>query len=118
MNKKQYQKIAVTVQSGELVSISERLRNDFQLATGLFFVSNQSLNDVTCAVRIDGQEILPAGTDASLFRWTDTISRSEALWDFYSERIAAKSAAVEADFVNGGSNDVIINVYILLENEQ
>lgn len=118
MNKKQYQKISVTVPAnGNTTSFSERLRNGFKKATGLFFYSVQSLNQVLCAIRIDGQEILPSGTDASLFRWTETIGRSEALWDFYNEDIKAESAAVEMDFVNNGNQAVNIDIYVLLENE-
>lgn len=118
MNKKQYQKLTITVGAGSTYSFSDRLRSDFDLATGVFFYSTNSLDNVTCDLRIGSIEILPTGTDASLFRWTDTISRNEALWDFYSERIEAKGAAIEGEFRNEGLTSATINIYVLLENEQ
>lgn len=128
MNTKTYQKITnITVPAGQTVgsqfisgvlSMKDTLRSDFEFATGIFFYSEQSISSITCGVKIDGNEILPQGTDATLFRWTEGISREEALWKFYEERQKSSSKTIELNFSNNSSSSITLEVYVLLENEQ
>lgn len=120
MKSKQYQRIDMTIPSGEsLVFIKEQLRPDYKYATGLFFFSDKPLTGITCQLKIDNVEILPQGSDLSLFRWTDGISRNEALWDFSEDMILGAEKTIEILFdTNGGTTQNIdLSLMVLLKND-
>ena len=117
MKNKQYQRFDYEVPANGTLSLTSRTRNDFNFVTGLFFFSHSSLADVKVQLRIDGQEVLPVGTDIELFAWNDSISRNQALWDMYEEGIKAADSPVEIEINNVNNNaSKIISLYLLLEN--
>jgi hypothetical protein len=118
MNTKQYQKIDVTVAANETVSVRQMLKSNYTHATGLFFYPKDGyyLDSVTCSLRIDGNEILPNGTDVALFSWGAGLSRNDTLWKFYSENVESANKYLEATFENTGSESAEFSIYVLLEN--
>lgn len=119
MNTKQYQKIDVSVEAGGTATIRQMLKSNYTHATGLFFYPKAGtyLDDVTCSLRIDGNEILPNGTDAALFAWFEGLSRNDALWKFYSENVESANKYLDATFDNTNtSKSVEFSIYVLLEN--
>ena len=116
MRNKQYQRFDYDVPANGTLSLVSRTRNDFKFVTGLFFFSHSSLADVKVQLRIDGQEVLPTGTDLELFAWNDAISRNEALWDLYNEEIKASDSPGEIEIDNTGGGAKKISLYLLLEN--
>ena len=120
MNSKQYQRIDITIPSGVThYNVQEQLRSDYKYATGLFFFCDKPLTGVTCGVKIDGNEILPIGSELDLFRWTNQISRNEALWDFSDDRIESsqKTIDIHLDIPEGGYYaEVRLTLMVLLKN--
>lgn len=116
MRQKQYQRFDYEVPANGTLSLTSRTRNDYKFVTGLFFFSHSSLADVKVQLRIDGQEVLPTGTDLELFAWNDSISRNQALWDLYNEEIKASDSPVEIEIDNTNGGAKIISLYLLLEN--
>lgn len=131
MNRKQYQKFtfdtipaATLSQDGEIIpgskTYSLQIRNGYTYATGLFFYCVNSIANLLVSIKIDGNEILPVGTDATLFRWTEGISRHEALWDFAKEGIKCEGKRIEITFKNMVQADFdgeMLDLYVLLENQ-
>lgn len=119
MNTKQYQKIDVSVEAGGTATIRQMLKSNYTHATGLFFYPrNESyLDNVICSLRIDGNEILPNGTDAALFAWEMGLSRNDALWKFYSENVESANKYLDATFENTNTKESVeFSIYVLLEN--
>ncbi len=117
MNTKQYQKIDVSVGANETVSIRQMLKSNYTHATGLFFYMNSGdFDGITCSLRIDGNEILPNGTDVELFAWDWGLSRNDVLWKFYSENVESANKYLEATFENKGTSSAVFSIYVLLEN--
>lgn len=117
MRQKQYQRFDYEVPANGTLSLTSRTRNDFNFVTGLFFFSHSSMADVKVQLRIDGQEVLPIGTDMEIFAWNDSISRNQALWDLYEEKIKAADSPVEIEIDNtANSASKIVSLYLLLEN--
>lgn len=119
MKSKQYQIIEITIPSGSAnAHIKDQLRPDYKYATGLFFHSDKSLAGMRCGIKIDGIEILPNGSIADLFRWTDGVSRNDALWDFTDDRIESseKSIDINIEMQNSLSYDLTFNLMVLLKN--
>lgn len=116
MRQKQYQRFDYEVPASGTLSLVSRTRNDFNFVTGLFFFSHSSLADVKVQLRIDGQEVLPVGTDMEIFAWNDSISRNQALWDLYEEYIKAADSPVEIEIDNTNGGAKIVSLYLLLEN--
>ena len=121
MNTKQYQKFTFEdIDAKSSKTFSFQIRTGYTFSTGLFFYSTLSMEKVKVSVKIDGNEILPVGTDMNLFRWTEGISRSEALWDFSKERIQCEGKRIEVIITNEGATKFrgsLADLYLLLENE-
>lgn len=122
MNTKQYQKFNFdTIVQGSNKTYSLQFRNGYTYATGLFFYcATSSLAGLNVSLKIDGIEILPVGTDMSLFRWMPGISRHEALWDFSKEAIKCEGKRIEIIIENNGDADFDgeeLDLYVLLENQ-
>lgn len=119
MKSKQYQRIECVIPSGQNhVNIKEQLRPDYKYATGLFFFSDRSTAGITCGLKIDGNEILPIGSEVSLFKWSEGISRNDALWDFSDDKIesAEKTIDIHFDLDYEPSQDTPIYLMVLLKN--
>lgn len=119
MKAKQYQKIDITIPSGQgHFSVQEQLRTDYKYATGLFFVCERPLTGITCGIKIDGNEVLPLGSDAKLFRWNENISRNEALWDFSDDMILSseKTIDIHFDMETPLNYDFNLSIMVLLKN--
>jgi hypothetical protein len=122
MNTKTYQKIVVNVPAGAKMTVSERLKNEFKYAVGFFFYdpnNNLGYAGSQFSLKIGGNEIIPAGTDASLFAFTGSFSRNETLWDFTDERVMAESSLLELEVDNTMNEyeDIELILYVLLKNE-
>lgn len=126
MNTKQYQKFtfdtipAATASQNGSKTYSLQIRNGYTFATGLFFYCVNSIANLLVSLKIDGNEILPVGTDATLFRWTEGISRHEALWDFSKEAIKCAGKRIEITFENKAQTTFdgsTLDLYLLLENQ-
>ncbi len=126
MNRKQYQKFTfdtIPAKVGDVngtKTYSIQIRNGYVYATGLFFYCVNSIANLLVSVKIDGNEILPVGTDATLFRWTEGISRHEALWDFSKEAIKCEGKRIEITFENTSNvsfDGEMLDLYLLLQNQ-
>lgn len=131
MNSKQYQKFTFDeIPAAQILSdgtkingtktYSFQIRNGYTFATGLFLYCVNSIVNLLVSIKIDGNEILPVGTDATIFRWTEGISRNEALWDFSKEAIKCEGKRVEITFENESTSDFdgeMLDLYLLLQNQ-
>lgn len=126
MNTKQYQKFTFDTIPAAVNGVngtktySIQIRNGYKYATGLFFYCVNSIANLLVSIKIDGNEILPVGSDATIFRWTEGISRHEALWDFSKEAIKCEGKRIEITFENEGLTSFDgeqLDLYLLLENQ-
>lgn len=118
MKSKQYQKIDIVIPAGESHhNVQEQLRSDYRYATGLFFVCDKPLTGVSCGLKIDGNEILPLGSEVKLFRWNENISRNEALWDFSDDRIESAEKTLNIHFdIDNPTGELKMSLMVLLKN--
>lgn len=102
--------------AGNTVTLT--LRDNYARCTGFFIVpyeNNADMNGVTFGLRIDNQEVLPDGCDASLFLKNNNISRGEATYDLSKENIPARSSNVELT-VKSQRIHGWFHIYFVLEN--
>ena len=118
--KKSYQiQRELTVAANSTATFNFQLKENYARCTGFFLSPHLAKTDfstITFSLNIAQMEVLPQGSDASLFALTDYISRSEATYDFTEEQIPAKSSDVQLVVTNNSDNEQKFNVYFVLEN--
>ncbi len=116
--KKTYQIIEVNLSANEEKTVSVPLRNDYEYATGIFFhMRSGSAIGTSIQVRIANNDILPKGSDLTLFAFSPAYSRSETLWDFSKDNIKALSNQLTVEFDNTNGEAKTIAIYVLLKND-
>lgn len=136
--KKTYQiQRGLSVKAGESKTFNFQLKENYAKCTGFFLTpstANTDFSVLTLLLNVAQMEVLPNGTDASLFALTDYISRADATYDFKEENIPAKSSDVQLIVTNNAptkdaegnplkdekgnpiDNTQTFNVYFVLEN--
>lgn len=107
----------VTV-GGNIVSLTDQLRQDFTKCVGVFVVpqsASTDLSGVTCSLKIAQNEILPDGFDLSLIAFKGEVSLGQTIYDFSKDEIPAKSSEFELILTNGTKTDQTFNLYFVLE---
>ncbi len=115
---KTYQIIETALAAGEVKTVSLPLRNDYEYATGIFFHMRSGVATGTSVrVRIADDEVLPKGSDVTLFTIMPTFSRGETLWDFTKDNVKARSNQLTIEFDNTKGEAKTIATYVLLKND-
>lgn len=108
---------AVTT-GGNIVTVTDQLRQDFSKCTGVFVVPQSAATDlsgVTCSLKIAQNEILPDGFDLSLIAFKGDVSLGQTIYDFAKDDIPAKSSEFELVLTNSTSTSQTFNLYFVLE---
>jgi hypothetical protein len=103
---------------GNIVSLTDQLRQDFTKCVGVFVVpqsASTDLSGVTCSLKIAQNEILPDGFDLSLIAFKGEVSLGQTIYDFSKDEIPAKSSEFELILTNGTKSDQTFNLYFVLE---
>lgn len=103
---------------GNIISMTDQLRQDFAKCTGVFVVpqsANTDLSGVTCSLKIAQNEILPDGFDLSLIAFKGEVSLGQTIYDFSKDEIPAKSSEFELILTNNTKTDQMFNLYFVLE---
>ena len=103
---------------GNIVSLTDQLRQDFSKCVGVFVVpqsASTDLSGVTCSLKIAQNEILPDGFDLSLIAFKGEVSLGQTIYDFSKDEIPAKSSEFELILTNGTKTDQTFNLYFVLE---
>lgn len=103
---------------GNIVSLTDQLRQDFTKCVGVFVVpqsASTDLSGVTCSLKIAQNEILPDGFDLSLIAFKGEVSLGQTIYDFSKDEIPAKSSEFELILTNGTKTDQTFNLYFVLE---
>ena len=108
----------VTTATGNIVSLTDQLRQDFSKCVGVFVVpatAKTDLSGVTCSLKIAQNEILPDGFDLSLIAFKGEVSLHDTVYDFSKDDIPAKSSEFELILTNNTETDQEFNLYFVLE---
>lgn len=103
---------------GNIVSLTDQLRQDFMKCVGVFVVpqsASTDLSGVTCSLKIAQNEILPDGFDLSLIAFKGEVSLGQTIYDFSKDEIPAKSSEFELILTNNTKTDQMFNLYFVLE---
>ncbi|MBE6339826.1 MAG: hypothetical protein E7069_03675 [Bacteroidales bacterium] len=103
---------------GNIVSLTDQLRQDFTKCVGVFVVpqsASTDLSGVTCSLKIAQNEILPDGFDLSLIAFKGEVSLGQTIYDFSKDEIPAKSSEFEMILTNNTKTDQMFNLYFVLE---
>ncbi len=103
---------------GNIISMTDQLRQDFSKCTGVFVVpqsASTDLSGVTCSLKIAQNEILPDGFDLSLIAFKGEVSLGQTIYDFSKDEIPAKSSEFELILTNNTKTDQMFNLYFVLE---
>ena len=103
---------------GNIVSLTDQLRQDFSKCVGVFVVpqsASTDLSGVTCSLKIAQNEILPDGFDLSLIAFKGEVSLGQTIYDFSKDEIPAKSSEFELILTNNTKTDQMFNLYFVLE---
>lgn len=103
---------------GNIVSMTDQLRQDFSKCTGVFVVpqsASTDLSGVTCSLKIAQNEILPDGFDLSLIAFKGEVSLGQTIYDFSKDEIPAKSSEFELILNNNTKTNQTFNLYFVLE---
>lgn len=103
---------------GNIISMTDQLRQDFSKCTGVFVVpqsASTDLSGVTCSLKIAQNEILPDGFDLSLIAFKGEVSLGQTIYDFSKDEIPAKSSEFEIILTNNTKTDQMFNLYFVLE---
>lgn len=103
---------------GNIVSLTDQLRQDFTKCVGVFVVpqsASTDLSGVTCSLKIAQNEILPDGFDLSLIAFKGEVSLGQTIYDFSKDEIPAKSSEFELILTNGTKTAQTFNLYFVLE---
>ncbi len=103
---------------GNIVSLTDQLRQDFTKCVGVFVVpqsASTDLSGVTCSLKIAQNEILPDGFDLSLIAFKGEVSLGQTIYDFSKDEIPAKSSEFELILTNNTKTDQMFNLYFVLE---
>ena len=103
---------------GNIVSMTDQLRQDFSKCTGVFVVpqsASTDLSGVTCSLKIAQNEILPDGFDLSLIAFKGEVSLGQTIYDFSKDEIPAKSSEFELILTNNTKTNQTFNLYFVLE---
>lgn len=103
---------------GNIVSLTDQLRQDFTKCVGVFVVpqsASTDLSGVTCSLKIAQNEILPDGFDLSLIAFKGEVSLGQTIYDFSKDEIPAKSSEFELILTNNTKADQMFNLYFVLE---
>ena len=103
---------------GNIVSLTDQLRQDFMKCVGVFVVpqsASTDLSGVTCSLKIAQNEILPDGFDLSLIAFKGEVSLGQTIYDFSKDEIPAKSSEFELILTNNTKTDHMFNLYFVLE---
>ena len=103
---------------GNIVSLTDQLRQDFTKCVGVFVVpqsASTDLSGVTCSLKIAQNEILPDGFDLSLIAFKGEVSPGQTIYDFSKDEIPAKSSEFELILTNNTKTDQMFNLYFVLE---
>ena len=114
--KRTLQKVECVVPANKNAQFSGELRQDYAHCTAVFF-TNSNYDTVTARLTIAGREVLPAGTNISLFNFNGNFARQEAAYDLTKEDIPAKSSEYQFDFVNPTPREITIICYFELQND-
>ena len=107
-----------TKATGNIVSLTDQLRQDFSKCVGVFVVpatAKTDLSGVTCSLKIAQNEILPDGFDLSLIVFKGEVSLHDTVYDFSKYDIPAKSSEFELILTNSTETDQEFNLYFVLE---
>ena len=103
---------------GNIVSMTDQLRQDFSKCTGVFVVpqsASTDLSGVTCSLKIAQNEILPDGFGLSLIAFKGEVSLGQTIYDFSKDEIPAKSSEFELILTNNTKTNQTFNLYFVLE---
>lgn len=103
---------------GNIVSLTDQLRQDFSKCVGVFVVpqsASTDLSGVTCSLKIAQNEILPDGFDLSLIAFKGEVSLGQTIYDFSKDEIPAKSSEFELILTNNTKTAQTFNLYFVLE---
>lgn len=96
------------------------LQEAYSKCNGFLLVPNTAgktdFNALTVGLTIAQQEVLPLGTDASLFALSEYVSRHDALYDITDENIPARSSDVILTVTNKSETAQTFSAYFLLSN--
>ncbi len=110
----------LTVDAGKTKVFSLTLQEAYAKCNGFFLTKYMAgatdFSALTIGLTIAQQEVLPLGTDASLFAMSEYVSRHDALYDISEENIPARSSDVTLTVTNNGSTSQTFNVYFALAN--
>jgi hypothetical protein len=114
--KKILQIIDFVVQGNTTVSVTARLRNEYERCTGFFLLSAFDTSNLTLDMKIASREIIPAGTNAQIFQFFATSPVKDVTYDLSDDSVPARSSNVEVYFNNAGGTAVGGQLYFILEN--
>lgn len=103
---------------GNIVSLTDQLRQDFTKCVGVFVVpqsASTDLSGVTCSLKIAQNEILPDGFALSLIAFKGEVSLGQTIYDFSKDEIPAKSSEFELILTNNTKTAQTFNLYFVLE---
>lgn len=110
----------LTVNGNSTKVFTITLQEAYAKCNGFLFVpqtaGESKLSNLTIGLTIAQQEVLPLGTDASLFALSEYVSRHDALYDITDENIPARSSDVILTVTNKGKEVQTFSAYFLLSN--
>ena len=117
--KKTLQKFPITVEANKTVVLTEALKQDYQKTTGLFLTPRLStdFSSLLITFKVEGIEILPLETDATIVAFTGNYPLKDAIYDIRKENIPARSSAMEFTVNNLSDNKQQFTLYVVLEND-